>query len=60
MPGVEKKLIPNGWIRNHYKWIVWKLASYENFNFDCLSVENVIQQLKYRLVTTTDKLLLFF
>lgn len=52
MPGVEPRLIPKGWIRNHYKWIVWKLASYENMfpNYfgGCLSIENIIQQLKYR------------
>ena len=53
MPGIEPKLIPTGWIRNHFKWIVWKLASYENFSSNinnCLTVENVIQQLKYRSV----------
>lgn len=52
MQGVDPKLLPNGWISNHFKWIVWKLASLER-NFpdilsDCLSLENVIQQLKYR------------
>lgn len=28
-PGVDPKLINEQWIGNHYKWIVWKLASYE-------------------------------
>ena len=28
-PGVDPKLISEEWIANHYKWIVWKLASYE-------------------------------
>lgn len=52
MPGVETRLIPNGWIENHFKWIVWKLASYERMfpkKFEgSLSIENVMQQLKYR------------
>ncbi|XP_044270312.1 uncharacterized protein LOC123014993 isoform X2 [Tribolium madens] len=55
MPGVEMGLLPNGWIKNHFRWIVWKLASYENFNFDCLSVENIIQQLKYRYDREIDR-----
>lgn len=54
MTGVDPKLIHKGWIKNHYKWIIWKLASYER-TFPCyfktaLSVEHVIQQLKYRFV----------
>lgn len=51
MDGVDPKLLPKKWIKNHFKWIVWKLASYEDFTKnmnDCLNVENVIQQLKYR------------
>lgn len=28
-PGVDPKLITQSWIRNHYRWIVWKLASME-------------------------------
>lgn len=52
MPGVDCKLLPMGWIENHYKWIVWKLASYErNFPVQLngsLSIENIIEQLKYR------------
>ncbi|KAJ3661217.1 hypothetical protein Zmor_005625 [Zophobas morio] len=58
MPGIEPKLIPTGWIRNHFKWIVWKLASYENFSSNinnCLTVENVIQQLKYRYDREIDR-----
>lgn len=50
---VQSNLIPEGWISNHYKWIVWKLASYQKFADNlpgCLNVENVIQQLKYRYV----------
>lgn len=52
MPGVQKSLIPNNWIENHFKWIVWKLASMErsfpNHFSNCITVENVILQLKYR------------
>lgn len=55
MPGVHCNLLPDGWIKNHYKWIVWKLAGYERafpeqFK-DCLNPENVIDQLKYRYTT---------
>ncbi|EFA00407.2 breast cancer type 2 susceptibility protein homolog [Tribolium castaneum] len=55
IPGVETKLIPNGWVQNHFRWIVWKLACYENFNFDCLTVENIMQQLKYRYDREIDR-----
>ncbi|KAJ8929670.1 hypothetical protein NQ314_017616 [Rhamnusium bicolor] len=59
MPGVESRLIPNGWLRNHYKWIIWKLASYERmFPIQlggCLCVENVVQQLKYRYDREIDR-----
>ncbi|XP_076263137.1 uncharacterized protein LOC143198074 isoform X2 [Rhynchophorus ferrugineus] len=59
MDGVDINLIPNGWIRNHFKWIVWKLASYErmfpNKFSGCLSIENIIQQLKYRYDLEIDR-----
>ncbi|KAK9891935.1 hypothetical protein WA026_017418 [Henosepilachna vigintioctopunctata] len=52
LPDIKKTLIPTGWVRNHYKWIIWKLASYERFFPStlggCFSVDNVIKQLKYR------------
>ncbi|XP_046391019.1 breast cancer type 2 susceptibility protein homolog [Ischnura elegans] len=53
-PGVDPKLLPHDdWCRNHYRWIVWKLASYEksfpqDFGGRCLTPENLISQLKYR------------
>lgn len=28
-PLFDENLISGKWIKNHYKWIVWKLASYE-------------------------------
>ncbi|KAL1516534.1 hypothetical protein ABEB36_000441 [Hypothenemus hampei] len=50
--GVTSNLLPQGWVKNHYKWIIWKLVSYERRFKDaleeCLSIENVLQQLKYR------------
>ncbi|VEN48732.1 unnamed protein product [Callosobruchus maculatus] len=59
MPGVEARLIPRDWIKNHYRWIVWKLASYErkypNKCKSILSIENVVQQLKYRYDREIDK-----
>lgn len=54
MDSVDVHLLPKNWIENHFKWIVWKLASYDRMfagQFDrCLTVENVVQQLKYRFV----------
>lgn len=29
MDSVDVRLLPKNWIQNHYKWIVWKLASYD-------------------------------
>lgn len=51
MPGIQPNLIPKGWLSNHFKWIVWKLASYERkfqLKESVLTVENIIQQLKFR------------
>ncbi|KAG7017205.1 Protein BREAST CANCER SUSCEPTIBILITY 2-like B, partial [Cucurbita argyrosperma subsp. argyrosperma] len=41
------------WVKNHYKWIVWKLACYERqcpvkSNGIFLTVSNVLEELKYR------------
>ena len=52
-PGVDPKLISEEWIANHYKWVVWKLASYERsypqaFSGRVLTPDVVLSQLKYR------------
>ncbi|XP_077284063.1 BRCA2, DNA repair associated [Arctopsyche grandis] len=51
---IDGKLVPDGWVSNHVKWILWKLASYERMyptlarSEPILSVSNVLKQLKYR------------
>nr|XP_034827758.1 breast cancer type 2 susceptibility protein homolog [Maniola hyperantus] len=49
---VNKRFIPEGWIENHLKMIIWKLVSYE-IRFpgamkNVCTVRNVLEQLKYR------------
>ncbi|XP_053405054.1 uncharacterized protein LOC123565454 [Mercenaria mercenaria] len=50
--GVDAKLISESWVYNHYRWIVWKLAAYENtstcLRTRSLTPEMVMLQLKYR------------
>uniref|UniRef100_A0A131YJ00 Breast cancer 2 susceptibility protein n=1 Tax=Rhipicephalus appendiculatus TaxID=34631 RepID=A0A131YJ00_RHIAP len=53
MPGVDSYLVPQGWLENHYRWIVWKLASMELhcpqvFGGRSLTPDQVMLQLKYR------------
>ncbi|XP_077519013.1 uncharacterized protein LOC144129019 isoform X1 [Amblyomma americanum] len=53
MPGVDKNLVAPGWVDNHYRWIVWKLASMELhcpgvFGGRSLTPDQVMFQLKYR------------
>ena len=50
---VDPSLCSLEWIRNHFRWIVWKLASMEIrcptlFARACLTPSNVLEQLKYR------------
>ncbi|CAH2101678.1 unnamed protein product [Euphydryas editha] len=49
---VNTKIVPEGWISNHLKLIIWKLISYEVyfpiFMKDICTVKNVLHQLKYR------------
>ncbi|XP_074621370.1 uncharacterized protein LOC141879914 isoform X2 [Acropora palmata] len=52
-PGVDKDLISEEWVTNHYKWLVWKLAAMEvsfpsHFAGRCLTPDWVLCQLKYR------------
>lgn len=28
-PGVDPQLVPQYWFRNHYRWLIWKLAAME-------------------------------
>jgi breast cancer 2 susceptibility protein len=52
--GVDAKLVDLVWASNHYKWIVWKLISYESATITSnrkerwLTPRNVAAQLKYR------------
>ncbi|XP_014218900.1 uncharacterized protein LOC106647145 [Copidosoma floridanum] len=61
MQGVDPKLLPTGWIENHYRWIVWKLASIDRIHFDSLHLpktlkpERVMQELKYRYDREIDR-----
>ncbi|CAH2225099.1 breast cancer type 2 susceptibility [Pelobates cultripes] len=59
-PGVDPKLISPDWVYNHYRWIVWKLASLEVkfpecFASRCLTPERVLLQLKYRYDVEIDQ-----
>jgi len=57
---VDPSLISEGWIRNHYRWIIWKLACMEKrfpneLGRQCLNPANVLDQLKYRYDREIDK-----
>ncbi|XP_012267255.2 breast cancer type 2 susceptibility protein homolog [Athalia rosae] len=59
-PGVDPTLVPDRWIENHYRWIVWKLASMDRMNFGIvldkmLTPHHVMEQLKYRYDREIDK-----
>ncbi|XP_077578934.1 breast cancer type 2 susceptibility protein [Stigmatopora nigra] len=59
VPGVDPKLLSDVWVYNHYRWIVWKLASMERsfpetLGGMCLTPERVLLQLKYRYDVEVD------
>ncbi|XP_068622160.1 breast cancer type 2 susceptibility protein [Battus philenor] len=49
---VNKTIVPDGWVDNHMKLIIYKLIKYEinfkNTMYGVCSVKNVLEQLKYR------------
>ncbi|XP_061916438.1 breast cancer type 2 susceptibility protein [Entelurus aequoreus] len=58
-PGVDPKLLSEEWVYNHYRWVVWKLASMERsfpqtMGSLCLTPERVLLQLKYRYDVEVD------
>ncbi|XP_049786303.1 breast cancer type 2 susceptibility protein-like [Schistocerca cancellata] len=59
-PNVDRSLIPAGWIQNHYRWIVWKLAATERsfphiFASRYLTPRVLLLQLKYRYDREIDR-----
>ncbi|XP_067211842.1 breast cancer type 2 susceptibility protein homolog [Linepithema humile] len=59
--GVDPNLVPARWIENHYRWIVWKLASMDRMTFGsaelprALTPSRVMAQLKYRYDREIDR-----
>ncbi|XP_060811194.1 breast cancer type 2 susceptibility protein homolog isoform X2 [Bombus pascuorum] len=60
-PGVDPNLLPIGWVENHYKWIVWKLASMDRIKLGhiilprVLTPARVMMELKYRYDREVDR-----
>ncbi|XP_018352482.1 PREDICTED: breast cancer type 2 susceptibility protein homolog isoform X2 [Trachymyrmex septentrionalis] len=60
-PGVDPNLIPARWVENHYRWIVWKLASMDRMKFGSIKLPRaltpsyVMAQLKYRYDREIDR-----
>ncbi|XP_035730914.1 breast cancer type 2 susceptibility protein homolog isoform X2 [Vespa mandarinia] len=60
-PGVDPNLLSRDWIENHYKWIIWKLASMDRIKFNSINLPrsltpaNVMLQLKYRYDREIDR-----
>ncbi|KAG8377073.1 hypothetical protein BUALT_Bualt09G0130300 [Buddleja alternifolia] len=51
--GASTRYLTEEWVLNHFKWIVWKLASYERcyptkFSGKLLTLSSVFEELKYR------------
>ena len=52
-PGVDRQLISYQWFKNHYRWVVWKLATMETrYPRECggrvLTPDWLMKQLRYR------------
>ncbi|KAG6551190.1 hypothetical protein Mapa_007426 [Marchantia paleacea] len=50
--GADQRYVSKGWVANHFKWIVWKLASYDR-RFPrqkacLLTLSSVLDELRYR------------
>ncbi|XP_071566622.1 uncharacterized protein [Temnothorax nylanderi] len=60
-PGVDPNLVPARWVENHYRWIVWKLASMDRMKFGSaelprvLTPSHIMAQLKYRYDREIDR-----
>ncbi|XP_046823824.1 breast cancer type 2 susceptibility protein-like isoform X2 [Vespa crabro] len=60
-PGIDPNLLSRDWIENHYKWIIWKLASMDRIKFNSINLPrsltpaNVMLQLKYRYDREIDR-----
>ncbi|CAH0385559.1 unnamed protein product [Bemisia tabaci] len=59
-PGVDTAIVPEKWVDNHYRWIVWKLACMEQrfpqiYAKKCLTMDNLLFQLKYRYDREIDR-----
>lgn len=52
--GALERLLPPGWVENHYRWIVWKIASmirsYPDEFADWWAPRKITDQLLYRCV----------
>ncbi|XP_043225533.1 breast cancer type 2 susceptibility protein-like [Amphibalanus amphitrite] len=58
--GVQPSLVPERWVENAFRHVVWKLAAYERQFPDemagrCLTVEEVVRQLRYRYDRELDR-----
>ena len=56
--GAEPQHCSEAWVANHYRWVVWKLASYERrcpnqLAGHMLTVPVILDQLKYRCFVCT-------
>ncbi|XP_008558720.1 uncharacterized protein LOC103579169 [Microplitis demolitor] len=60
-PGVDPSLLPQGWFKNHYRWIVWKLGSMDRIKLNSrhvnkfLTPDILMRQLKYRYDREIDR-----